>query len=457
MHPEQTNEEDGTKEITIGNENSLRPMEFSYEGRITEAREIFNEIIKSPGRMFEMFRVDIKRACENAIERVIAMELTAYLGRERYERSRACGERSRTSRHKNYRNGSYSRSFTAKGIGTLNFEVARDREGQFHSKVINRYERYEEEIAHDVQAMFLSGMSTRSIELLSQHLLGRRVSSGEVSKINSELIAAVEQWRTRSLADIDVEYMITDGVFFKIRVKEHVPAKDEAEEEVVKDEVKRIPMLVVIGVTKRKQRLFLAIQEGDKDSATTWREIFKDLKQRGLKASEVKLGMMDGLQGLENVFREEFQNAKVQRCIVHVMRNVITKAPRSSRQEVTDSLRDIFYAEDRKTAMTRFDDFVKKYSNVIPSATDSLKRAIKPCLTFFDFPKEEWKALKTTNAIERVNKEFKRRTKPMEILAGERSAYLILSFVAYKMEQNWKCAPFGKSNLPTLNNFTQLT
>jgi Transposase and inactivated derivatives len=449
MHPEQRNEEQSTKEVISGNQTSLRAMEFSYQGRITEAGEIFNEIMKNPGKMFEMFRIDIKRACENAIERVIAMELTAYLGREKYERSRG--------KHKNYRNGSYSRSFTAKGIGTLNLDVPRDRDGQFHSKVIKRYERYEEEIAHDVQAMFLSGMSTRGIELLSQHLLGRRISSGEVSKINGELVTAVERWRTRSLADTDVEYMIMDGVFFKIRVKEHVPAEDGADEEVVKDEVKRIPMLVVIGVTKTKQRLFLAIQQGDKDSATTWREIFKDLKQRGLKASEVKLGIMDGLQGLESVFCEEFQNARVQRCIVHVMRNVITKAPRTSRQEVTDSLRDIFYAEDRKTAMVRVDDFVKKYDGVIPSAVASLKRAIKPCLTFFDFPKEEWTALRTTNAIERVNKEFKRRTKPMEILASEKSAYLILSFVAYKMEQNWKSAPFGKSNLPTLKNFTQLT
>ena len=405
--------------------------------------------MKSPGKMFEMFRIDIKRACENAIERVIATELTAYLGRERYERSKV--------KHKNYRNGSYPRSFTAKGIGTLNFDVPRDRDGQFHSKVIKRYERYEEEIAHDVQAMFLSGMSTRSIGLLSEHLLGRKVSSGEVSKINSELIAAVEQWRTRSIADVDVEYLIMDGVFFKIRVRERVPAKDGAQEEVVKDEVKRIPMLVVIGVTKTKQRLFLSIQQGDKDSATTWREIFKDLKQRGLKASEVKLGMMDGLQGLENVFCEEFQNAKVQRCIVHVMRNVITKAPRSARQGITDSLRDIFYADDRKTAMTRFDDFVKKYGDVIPSATDSLKRAIKPCLTFFDFPKEEWKALRTTNAIERVNKEFKRRTKPMEILAGERSAYLILSFVAYKMEQNCPTDPFGGNVRPSAKVICQLS
>jgi hypothetical protein len=94
MHPEQRNEEQSTKEVISGNETSLRAMELSYQGRITEAGEVFNEVMKNPGKMFEMFRIDIKRACENAIERVIAMELSAYLGREKYERSRG--------KHKNY-------------------------------------------------------------------------------------------------------------------------------------------------------------------------------------------------------------------------------------------------------------------------------------------------------------------------------------------------------------------
>ena len=154
------------------------------------------------------------------------------------------------------------------------------------------------------------------------------------------------------------------------------------------------------------------------------------------------------------MFCEEFTNAKVQRCIVHVMRNVITKAPKTMRQEVTDSLCDIFYPIDRKTVTERYDDFVKA---LIPSAVASLKRSIQSCLTFHDFPEEERLGLRTTNIIERVNKEFKRRTNSMEILAGESSAYVILCFVAYKMEANWRSAPFGKSNLPTLKMFTQNT
>ena len=441
MYPEQNIEEQNLTEPDTNPENEvpMHPMELSYEGRITEVEEAFKEIMREPGRMFDMFRIDIKRACEKAVEHVISLELTAHLGRERYER--------KTTEDKNYRNGSYQRTFTAKGIGSLQFKVARDRNGEFHSKVINRYERYEEEIAHDVQAMFLSGMSTRSIELFSEHLLGRNISSGEVSKINGELIAAVEKWRTRSLAGLKIEYLMMDGVFFKIRVKKVVDGTTQME-------IKRIPMLVVIGVTSTKQRVFLNIQQGDKDSATTWREIFKDLKQRGLEASDVRLGIMDGLQGLEKVFCEEFQKAKVQRCIVHVMRNVTTKAPKALHQEVTDSLRDIFYATDRKTATERYEEFVEKYDGIIPSGVASLKRSIQSCLTFYDFPEEEWVSLRTTNIIERVNKEFKRRTRPMEILASERSAYVILGFVAYKMEANWRSAPFGKSNLPILKKFT---
>ena len=440
MYPE-NNEEKNLVEMQPEGEHDLDPqaMELSYNGRISEAEKLFKEIMKDPGRMFDMFRMDIKRACEKAVEQVISLELTAYLGRERYER--------KATDDNNYRNGSYQRSFTAKGIGNLQFKVARDRNGEFHSKVINRYERYEEELAHDVQAMFLSGMSTRSIELFSEHLLGRRVSSGEVSKINAELIAAVEKWRTRRLDELKIEYLMMDGVFFKFRVKKVVDGTTQME-------IKRIPMLVVIGVTSTKQRVFLNIQQGDKDSATTWREIFKDLKQRGLAASDVKLGIMDGLQGLEKVFCEEFQKAKVQRCIVHVMRNLTTKAPKVLHQEVADSLRDIFYATDRKTATERYEEFVKKYDGIIPSGVASLKRSIESCLTFYDFPEEEWVSLRTTNIIERVNKEFKRRTRPMEILASERSAYVILGFVAYKMEANWRSAPFGKSNLPTLKNFT---
>jgi len=384
-----------------------------------------------------MLKINLKERAEIAVSELIKLELTGFLGREKYER---------TSKKKNggYRNGyAPNRNYTVKGLGTIKIKVPRDRGNEFSSALIKKYDRYDKALEKDILVMFLSGMSTRNIEIFSSQLLGRKISAGEVSTINNEIKGAVEEWRTRDLSGFRIKYLIIDGVNFEMRQGRHI---------------EKTPMLVVIGVTEENRRMFLTIQRGDKESASTWREIFKDLKHvRGLKKENVKLGIMDGLPGLEKVFKEEF-SAKVQRCTVHVTRNVIAKVPKSLKEKVSDKLRDIFYASDKKKAIKNYEAFAAEYKNNIPDAVNCLERNLPSCLTFYSFPKEEWISLRTTNAIERVNKEFKRRTKPMEILAGEKSAYLLLSFIAYKMELNWKKAPFGKRNyLPHLVEFTQKT
>jgi len=367
---------------------------------LPEVREVFKEIMEAPERMFEMFRINMKHACERAVTELIKVELTQFLGREKYQRSTG-GE----GAEKNYRNGSYHRSYTAKNIGTMEIDIARDRAGKFSSKLMQKYDRYEKAIEKDIAIMFLSGLSTRGISMVSKALLGRTISASEVSKVNTELLTGIEAWRMRPLHVIDVKYMYVDGVNFEMRVE---------------NSIEKVPMLVVIGVTGENQKIFFTtIQQGDKDSATTWREIFKDLKKRGLDGAKIQLGIMDGLPGLEKVFQEEFINAKIQRCQVHVARNVLCKVPQKMKKQVTDRLRDTFYAPDRKKALEQFNLFMEDYETVIPSAVRSLKNNIGNCLTFYSFPEEEWISLRTTNIIERENKEFKRRTKPMEILAGE--------------------------------------
>ena len=175
-------------------------------------------------------------------------------------------------------------------------------------------------------------------------------------------------------------------------------------------------MLVVVGVLRERNRqIFLALQQGEKDSASTWREVCKDVKARRLEAEQVELGIMDGLPGLERVLEEEFPRAKIQQCQVHVARNVISQVPRCRKQEGADGLRDILYAETRERAWEAYRRFYEKYASELPSAVQSLERTIHRCVTFYAFPKEEWMSSRTTNAIERENKEFRRRTRPMEI------------------------------------------
>jgi len=214
---------------------------------------------------------------------------------------------------------------------------------------------------------------------------------------------------------------------------------------------------VVIGVTEIGQKQIIGIQSGDKESASSWRETFKDLKRRGLDSQTVTLGIMDGLPGLEKVFREEFPRGKVQRCQVHVARNVLAKVPRKLKQEVADDIRSIFYASSREKALEFSTRFAKRWQKETPAAVKCLQNSLDSCLTFFDFPEEEWISLRTTNVIERLNKEFRRRAKPMEIVARESACYTLLAFISIKMELYWRSNPVGKVryNLPSLRNLIE--
>ncbi len=178
--------------------------------------------------------------------------------------------------------------------------------------------------------------------------------------------------------------------------------------------------------------------------------VFQGFKEPGLSSETVVLGVMDGLAGLEMVFREEFPHAEVQRCQVHVVRNVLAKVPKRLKQEVADDMRSIFYASSKEKAEEFLYGSRIAGGNEVPSAVKCLENSVESYLTFFKFPPQEWQALRTTNIIERLNKEFKRRIKSMEIGAGENDCYQLLAFISLKMEVHWKRNPIGKVayNLP---------
>jgi putative transposase len=414
------------------------PMKM--EITVPEALEIIKQIRKQPDSLFEMIRSEIKESVGKYLTDLMDTELTGFLGRGRYQRIEG---------NDNHRNGSYPRSFALKGIGEVTTRIPRDRKGEFATRVIPRSKQYEDVLREDLSVMFLSGVSTRTMALISEKLIGRRLSATEVSKASRQLSDAVEAWRQRDLSAEPIKYMYLDGTLFSMRISRSID---------------KVPVLVVIGVTQAGHRTVLGLQSGDKESAPTWREMFKDLKRRGLDPSCVQLGIMDGLPGLERVFMEEFTKAKVQRCQVHVARNVLAKVPKKLKKDVADEVRSIFYASTKPKALEFFQQFKDSREGELPSAVKCLENTLDSCLTYLQFPKEEWLCLRTTNVIERVNKEFKRRTKPMEIVAGERSCYTLLAFVCLKMELYWRSKPIGKvpNNLPSLrkladNNFTQNT
>ncbi len=399
---------------------------MKIEISVPEVVSVFKEIQTQPEKLFEMIRLDVREAVGKYLSEMMNTELTHFLGRKPYERS---------DEETNYRNGFYGRNFTLKGIGEVSVKVPRDRNGEYETGVIPRSKQYETEIGRDLCAMFLGGVSTRTLAVMSSRLIGRKISHTEISQANKELVDSVEGWRNRDLSRDEIKYLFLDGVNFDMRVG---------------DSIEKTPVLVAIGVTEAGQRLVLGLQAGDKESASSWREFFKDLKGRGLGSTKVTMGIMDGLPGLEKVFAEEFPKAKVQRCQVHVARNVLAKVPQKFKEAVADGMRSIFYASSKEKAREFFVEFKAKWEVQVPSAVKCLEKSLDACLTFFNFPEEEWISLRTTNIIERLNKEFRRRTKPMEIVAGERSCYTLLAFISLKMELHWRSNPIGKvrKNLP---------
>jgi putative transposase len=406
---------------------------MKMEITVAEALELINEIRKQPNNLFEMIRADIKESVGGYMSELMDTELTDFLGRKRYERREG---------NDNHRNGSYDRKYTLKGIGEVAVRVPRDRKGDFETQVIPRSKQYEDVLREDLCVMFLSGVSTRTLSLISEKLIGRKVCATEVSNSSKQLAEAVEGWRQRDLSIEPIKYVYVDGTLFSMRID---------------GSIEKVPVLVSIGVTETGYRTVLGLQSGDKESATSWREMFNDLKRRGLDASRVQLGIMDGLPGLERVFKEEFTKAKVQRCQVHVARNVLAKVPTKLKKDVADQVRSIFYASSKSKAIEFFESFKAEREKDLPSAVKCLENSLNSCLTYLQFPQEEWICLRTTNVIERVNKEFKRRTKPMEILAGERSCYTLLAFVCLKMELNWRSKPIRKvaGNLPFIKNMAE--
>lgn len=389
---------------------------------LSEVREFAKNLPKLKENIFEIMNLDTKRIAKDFLETMMSAEISLFLGREKYERQTLVAVKSR-----NYRNGWYNRSFCVKGIGQIEMRIPRDRNGQFQTTIIPKYERIDDRIKQDCLLLYLTGLSTRTLEMISKRLFDRKISKTEISELSKELAPKIEQWRNREISEA-FKYLYIDGTNFSMRVD---------------NSISKVCVLVVIGVNEKNQKQVLALQAGDKESSSTWRQLFKDLKRRGLEGSKVQLGLMDGLPGLEKVFKEEFINAEVQRCQVHLARNVLTKCPAKIKEQVADDLRSIFYASSRSKAMQFYKEFAERWAKEIPSAFKSLEQNIESALRFYNYPAEEWLSLRTTNPIERLNKEFKRRTKSMEIVAGEQSCYNLITVIALKMEAHWKKNPIN--------------
>jgi len=367
-----------------------------------------------------------KDVVRDALEQIMAAELELFLGED--------------AQKENKRNGFVTRSYGIKGVGTVRVRVPRDRHGKFKTSVLPKDRRYDPALEEDLALLHLAGLSTRTLSQVSHALLGVRISRTEVSNSLHVLLPNAQRFLERPLSERKFMYLYVDGTGFHVR----------------RGTVGREPILVVIGVDVAGRKSVLCMTPGDKDSKPAWERVFADLKARGLDHTAVTLGVMDGLPGLPDAFRSAFPNAAVARCWVHKMRNVLTRVPRRFQAAFKPVLDEVIYAEGREAAERAWTALQTTWGSSCEDALASLGKDKEALLVHYDFPKEHWAALRTTNPIERVNREFKRRSKAMDTV-GPNGLKALLAFTALRLEANWHAAAITNPKIANLKNHKRTT
>lgn len=326
-----------------------------------------------------------------AIEHLVGAELAAVLGPP-YARDGA---------RVGYRHGSKGRTITSPvGAVTLTIPRARLQAGagtatEWQSQVLPAYARRMRQVNEAVLHAYLCGANTRRIRgALKPLLQGRALSKSAISRIVQGLKAQREAWRMRALADLDLVALYLDGFHLRVRLGGRVSP---------------VPVLAVLGVQRSGQKVLVHLSLRGSESTEAWAAVCEDLAARGVRAPE--LCVIDGSKGLRAAVERTWPAAAIQRCTVHKLRNLLTHAPRRLHDELRDGYHAIVFAEDGAAARRAYLAFVKQWTKACPGAVTSLEEAGAELLTFFRYPRSQWKSWRTTNSIERLHLEFRRRVK----------------------------------------------
>lgn len=357
----------------------------------------------------EWLEVQIRSAVRAVLEEVLEAEITAHLG---------AGPSERTQARRGYRNGSYTRGLKTR-VGDLELSVPRDREGTFRPGVFERYRRMEAPLEEALWRAYLEGISTRRVGDIAKALAGQGLSAAAVSRLNGRLSERLAEWRERPLSG-EYPYLYLDGIAITVRW-------GGASE--------RVSVLVAIGVSAEGFREVLACVAGFRESEESWRGLLRHLTERGLKG--VRLVVSDACAGLKAAVADFLPTSTWQRCTVHVMRNVLDKVPQSRRKEVAAAIKTIWHQESAEEARHKAERVIEQFRRSLPAAMRTLEAALEDSLTFYSFPREHWKMLRTNNPLERLMKEIRRRTKVAEQFPHEDSALLLLTARLRRIHESW--------------------
>jgi transposase-like protein len=370
----------------------------------------------------------LRAATWGSIERIVAMLLklmfeilldqaaTEQAGATPYER---------TGNRKKYRNGTYPRTLATRFGLIEDMLVPRFRQGGVLHSLFAPYQQRTDDVDKALGTLFLNGVSTHKLKSIAEQLTGRSVSAQTVSAIIQKTDQELEAYRTKPIQD-KYDYLFLDGIYDKIRELG----------------LERKVLLCALGMTNDGKKELLSFHLVDTESEDNWTEFLIDLKNRGLKGKSLRLITSDGNPALKATLKRLFPYTRHQRCIWHKMTNIQAKTKKRNRKALMGECKTIFAAPSRHQAIARFKAWRRRWEIEEPAAVKCLAKDLRECLSYYDFPKEHWKSIRTTNVLERSFREVRRRTRPMGgTFVNPASADRIYHNVFGLLNNNWNDHP----------------
>lgn len=377
--------------------------------------ETTDKAIPSGEEFFDMLEAQLRDIARITIINTIYDEFDKFIGAAPYQRS---------DDRTDSRNGFRYRSFETRFGVIKDIPIPRSRTGRFITKLFHRWNRRENKITRAIADLFVNGISTRKVKKITKAIWGRNYSATTVSRCNQVLKEEYLKWMNRPISQ-SIRYLFLDAVNLKIR--RHWISKEA--------------LLCAIGITEDGKKELLGFMLGGRESTASWESLLLLLLQRGLSADHLKMVTVDGNAGLLSALGSLLPGVTIQRCIVHKIRNIVGKCPRSLRGVVPAEAKLIFYATSQAEAREQFNEFKTRWQKQLPQIVECIEKDLDQLIAFYQFPYRHWPKIRSTNVIERAFKEFKRRIKVMETFPNEQSCLRIMLALSKMLNENWEYKP----------------
>jgi putative transposase len=352
----------------------------------------------------------LRTMIQSAIQKALDTQFTEFIGALPYERN---------EERRAVRNGTYQRQLKTR-VGSIELNVCRDREGEFRTDLFDRYQRSEKALVVGLLEMYLWGISTRNVEEITESLCGFSVSKSQVSDIAKSLDEELEQWRNRELLE-PYKYLIFDARYEKVREAGRVVSKAVA---------------IAIGITEDGKREVIGSWVINSESFEQWDDCIEQLIERGLRG--VTYVVSDQNKGLKAAIEKRFQEVVWQRCQVHFMRNFLSKLSKQIQPEAMKLLKKVFASEDKARALehsSELSKYLRKHKK--DHIADWLVENLEETLGVYQLPQEHRKRMKSTNMLERLNQELKRRSRVVRIFPNEASCLRLMTALCQEYSEDW--------------------